>query len=58
MADTMMMNLEGVPLRTTLHLALRQIGLDYRVDGGVVLISSRERISVEEMKASRAARAQ
>jgi RNA polymerase sigma factor (sigma-70 family) len=53
MASTIEMNLEGVPLRTTLHLLLRQLGLDYRIDGGVVVISDRESILVQEIRANR-----
>jgi RNA polymerase sigma factor (sigma-70 family) len=53
MTSTITINLEGIPLRTTLHLALRQIGLDFRVDGGVVVISDRESITVQEMRANR-----
>jgi hypothetical protein len=33
-------DLEGVPLRTTLHLALNQCGLSYTVKGGVIIVAS------------------
>ena len=50
MASTITLNLEGVPLRTTLRLALRQLGLDYRVDGGVVFISDIQTIVLQDLK--------
>ena len=53
MASTITMNLEGVPLRTTLRLALRQLGLDYRVDGGVVFISDVHTIVTQDLKVKR-----
>ncbi len=55
MAATITINLEGIPLRTTLRLALRQLGLDYRVDGGVLLISDIHSIAVQDAKAARRA---
>jgi hypothetical protein len=33
-------DLEGVPLRITLHLLLKQLGLDYKVENGVLTIVS------------------
>ncbi len=33
-------DLEGVPLRTTLDLALNQCGLSYSVKGGVIIVAS------------------
>jgi hypothetical protein len=39
MASTIKIYLEGIPLRTTLRLALHQLGLDYQVEGGVLLIT-------------------
>jgi hypothetical protein len=54
MTSTITMNLEGVPLRTSLRLAIRQLGLDYRVDGGVLLISDIHSIAVEDAMAARA----
>ena len=54
MTSTITLNLEGVPLRTTLRLAVRQLGLDYRVDGGLILISDQGTIVMQEMKAMRA----
>jgi hypothetical protein len=53
MTSTITINLEGIPLRTTLRLLLRQLGLDYRIDGGVVLISDQQSIVVQELKAMR-----
>jgi RNA polymerase sigma factor (sigma-70 family) len=53
MASTVTMNLEGTPLRTTLRLALRQLGLDYRIDGGVVFISDIHTIVVQDLKEKR-----
>ena len=50
MASTVTMKLEGVPLRTTLRLLLRQLGLDYRVDGGVILISDIQTIVMQDLK--------
>jgi RNA polymerase sigma factor (sigma-70 family) len=44
MSSTITMNLEGIPLGTTLRLMLRQLGLDYRIDGGLVFISDRNSI--------------
>jgi RNA polymerase sigma factor (sigma-70 family) len=40
MASTVSINLEGIPLRTTLELALRQLGLTYRVKDGLLIIES------------------
>ena len=57
MQSTITIQLESVPLRTTLRLILRQLGLDYRIDGGIILISDRDEIVMQEMKASRAAAA-
>ena len=63
------MDLEGVPLKTTLRLLLRQLGLAYCVRDGVLIISSPQVIfdelkeaqkeldtakEIEESKASRA----
>ena len=42
-------DLEGVPLKTTLRLMLRQLGLAYCVRDGVVMISSPE-IIFEELR--------
>ncbi len=35
-------DLEGVPLRTSLHLILKQLGMTYGVGGGVLVITSAE----------------
>ena len=40
MASTVTMNLEGIPLRTTLRLMLRQLGLTYTVKDGLLTITS------------------
>ena len=44
-------NLSGVPLRTTLRLMLRQIGLSYTILDGVLIISTEDQL--EELLASR-----
>jgi hypothetical protein len=41
------MDLEGVPLKTTLRLMLKQIGLAYCVRDGVLIISSVQGINEE-----------
>jgi RNA polymerase sigma factor (sigma-70 family) len=41
------LDLEGIPLRTTLRLALKQLGLAYCVRDGVLIISSVQGISEE-----------
>jgi RNA polymerase sigma factor (sigma-70 family) len=41
-------NLRGIPLRTTLRLLLKQVGLDYRVVDGLVLISDEDSIKKQE----------
>ena len=38
--STITLDLEGVPLSRTLHLALKQLGLVYFVDDGLVIITS------------------
>jgi hypothetical protein len=40
-ADTVRINLENVPLKTTLNLVLKQLSLDYRVKDGLMIISSK-----------------
>lgn len=40
MLSPVQIDVSGVPLKTTLALALRQLGLEYRVEGGVVRITS------------------
>jgi Domain of unknown function (DUF4139)/N-terminal domain of unknown function (DUF4140) len=42
MASTISIDLEGVPLRTTLRLLLQQLGLVYRVKDGLLKITSTE----------------
>ena len=39
---TISLDLEGVPLRRTLQLALKQLGLGYFVDDGILVITSQE----------------
>ncbi len=39
MKSTSTIDLEGIPLRTTLALLLRQLHLGYKVEGGVLLIT-------------------
>ncbi len=46
MASTIALNLEGIPLRTTLRLLLRQLGMGYKVQGGLLFIS--DEASVKE----------
>ena len=41
-ADTVMINLEGIPLKTTLKLVLHQLGLTYFVKDGLVVITSED----------------
>jgi RNA polymerase sigma factor (sigma-70 family) len=48
MASTVSIDLEGIPLRTTLHLLLRQLYLDYQVTGGLILISDEDSIQFAE----------
>ncbi len=43
-ASVISLDLEGVPLRTTLRLALDQLGLMYKVHDGVLIISTPERV--------------
>ncbi len=40
MASTLSIKLEGVPLRTTLHLVLKQLNLTYIVENGLLIIVS------------------
>ena len=40
MASTVSINLEGLPLKTTLELALKQLALTYRVQDGLLFITS------------------
>ena len=40
MASTIAINLEGLPLKITLKLALKQLGLWYRVEDGLLIIDS------------------
>jgi hypothetical protein len=42
LTSTITINLEGVPLRRTLQLALKQLGLGYFVDDGILVITSVE----------------
>jgi hypothetical protein len=45
--STIIVDLDGVPLRTTLRLALKQIGLAYCVRDGVLIVSSEAGINEE-----------
>jgi TolA-binding protein len=40
MNSTVQLDLEGIPLKTTLRLALKQIGLTYKVEDGLLIIIS------------------
>ena len=42
MTSPISLDLEGIPLRRTLQLALQQIGLVYFVDDGILVITSQE----------------
>jgi hypothetical protein len=42
MTSTVQLDLDGVPLRRTLQLALKQLGLIYFVDDGILVITSEE----------------
>jgi RNA polymerase sigma factor (sigma-70 family) len=56
--STVSLDLEGIPLKTTLRLALKQLGLAYCVRDGVLIISSVEGIReelLEEQSESEAA---
>ena len=55
MSSPIRIQLEGLPLRTTLRLALDQIGLDYRVRDGLVYITDRSSLFEEEAQAAQAA---
>jgi hypothetical protein len=46
MQSPIQLNLEGVPLRTTLWLVLRQLGLSYAVIDGVVVISTPDELAL------------
>ena len=46
--STIQIDLEGVPLRRTLQLALKQLGLAYFVDDGMIYITSQE--SLDQMR--------
>jgi hypothetical protein len=51
--STVKLDLEGVPLKTTLRLLLEQLGLAYKVKGGVLIITSlesQERTDEEESR--------
>jgi RNA polymerase sigma factor (sigma-70 family) len=57
MQSTVTLNLEGIPLRTSLRLILKQLGLAYCVRDGVLIISSVEGISGELAEAQSEAHA-
>jgi hypothetical protein len=46
MASTISIDLEGLPIRTTLPLVLKQLNLEYRVKDGLLTITSTERDDV------------
>ncbi len=48
MSSTISIDLEGIPLRTTLRLMLHQLQLDYRVVGSLLVISDEEGIKLSE----------
>lgn len=48
------LDLEGVPLKTTLRLLLKQLGLAYCVKDGLIIISSLEGVHQELMEATAA----
>ena len=52
------LEIDGVPLRTTLRLILNQIGLDYRVRDGLVFISAISSLNEEDQEAEREAERQ
>ena len=54
MTSPVSIDLEGVPLKTTLRLILKQMGLAYCVKDGLVIISSVEGIHQELMESARA----
>jgi hypothetical protein len=45
--STVQIDLEGVPLKTTLRLCLNQLGMDYSVKDGFLMISSEDAISTD-----------
>jgi hypothetical protein len=45
LTSTITIDLEGIPLRTTLHLCLKQLGLTYKIKDGYLLITSEYEIS-------------
>ena len=51
---TVMLDLEGVPLRTSLRVALKQLNLAYCVSEGMLIISSVQGV-LEELKEAEAA---
>jgi RNA polymerase sigma factor (sigma-70 family) len=45
MTSPIMIELDGVPLRTTLRLALRQLDLDYKIEDGILIIDAITRLN-------------
>ncbi|HWE40574.1 MAG TPA: sigma-70 family RNA polymerase sigma factor [Isosphaeraceae bacterium] len=45
MESTVTLNLQGVPLRTTLRLMLSQLNLEYAVEDGVLIVSSPDQLA-------------
>jgi hypothetical protein len=48
MSSTITLDLEDVPLRTTLRLLLEQLGLDYRVRDGMLYISDQDSLAEDD----------
>ncbi len=53
MTSTVTINLEGIPLRTTLRLILSQIDLRYTVEDGLLIITNDPRAGRDTTKGSR-----
>ena len=51
--STVVIDLEGVPLKTSLRLILKQLGLAYCVRDGVIIISSVRGVREELAEAAR-----
>ena len=49
--STVSIEMEGIPLRTSLRLALKQLGMGYKVEDGVLIITSEESIDEEQAEA-------
>jgi RNA polymerase sigma factor (sigma-70 family) len=53
MTSPVTIDLEGIPLRTTLRLVLEQLGLDYYVDDGRLMINDEVSVEAERAAAAR-----